>query len=148
MNEGFYARGAQYDAQHGHLTKDVEFFRRIAAEIGGSILEVACGTGRIAIPLLEDGHLVTGVDLEQEMLNRAIEKAGSRASFLLGDMRNMQLGRRFRLVIIAFNSLGHLHTADDVQRFFARVHEHLDSDGRFVITMFNPRSAHALPEAR
>jgi SAM-dependent methyltransferase len=138
MNENFYFRGAHYDAQHEHVTPDVVFFRGIAREIGGPILEVACGTGRIAIPLLDDGHAVTGLDIEREMLDRAIEKTGRKGSFLLGDMRGMQLGRRFRLVIIAFNSLGHLHAAEDVRRFFARVHEHLDDGGRFVLSMFNP----------
>ncbi len=138
MNEDFYFRGAQYDAQHEHVTKDMEFFREIAKEIGGPILEVGCGTGRLAIPLLEDGHSITGVDLEQRMLDRAIEKGGSKSSFLLGDMREMDLGQRFHLIIIAFNSLGHLYTANDVERFFARVHEHLDGGGRFVLSMFNP----------
>ena len=138
--ETFYERGDQYDAQHKHLTNDVAFYRALARDHGGPILELACGTGRILAPLAEDGHDVVGIDLEESMLavSRAKLSNSASAQLLQGDMRYFDLGRKFRLILLPFNSLGHLYERADVENCFERVKQHLSDDGLFVISMFNP----------
>ena len=138
MSDGFYSRGIQYDAQHRHLTADVDFYRSVAREQGGPILELACGTGRILAPLSSDGHDVAGVDAEESMLAIARPKLPKSAQLLCGDMRRFDLGRRFRLVILAFNSIGHLYQRADVESCLDCVKTHLAADGLFVLSMFNP----------
>ncbi len=138
MFEEFYRRGNQYDAQHRHVMADVEFYRAIARDHGGPILELACGTGRILAPLANDGHDVSGLDLEESMLAVARTKLSGSSQLISGDMRHFNLGRKFRLILLAFNSLGHLYQRTDVENCFERVKEHLADDGLFVLSMFNP----------
>jgi SAM-dependent methyltransferase len=138
LSNEFYKRGLQYEAQHKHLTADVDFYRAIAREHGGPILELACGTGRVLVPLAGDGHEVAGLDLEESMIAVARSKLGKSAELRLGDMRHFDLGRKFRLILIAFNSIGHLHKRSDVENCFRCVKEHLSGDGLFVVSMFNP----------
>ena len=138
MFEEFYRRGNQYDAQHKHLTADVDFYRAIARDHGGPILELACGTGRILAPLASDGHDVAGVDLEESMLAVARAKLLGSSQLICGDMRHFNLGRKFRLIFLAFNSLGHLYQRADVENCLGRVKVHLSDDGLFVLSMFNP----------
>jgi SAM-dependent methyltransferase len=84
---------------------DVEFYRSLASEQGGPILELACGTGRVAFPLAEGGFRVVGVDRSRPMLavaeskHRAANQAvASRLEFVEGDMRDFQLHRTFQAV--------------------------------------------------
>lgn len=88
MSDEFYRRGNHYEAQHKHLTADVAFYRLIARECGGPILELACGTGRILEPLSNYGHDVVGIDVEESMLEVAREKLSSSVELRLADMRS------------------------------------------------------------
>lgn len=63
-----------YDLIHDRLTADVGFLRRLAAETGGPLLELGCGTGRLLVPLARDGHRITGVDNSTAMLDRARQR--------------------------------------------------------------------------
>ena len=117
------------------------FYRRLAARAGGAVLELACGTGRYAIPIARDGHAVVGLDSSAAMLAAArtkAEAAGVAVELVDGDMRDFALGRRFALVFIGTNSLLHLHTADDFARFFGCVRAHLQPGGRFAFDVFVP----------
>lgn len=109
------------------------------------ILELGCGSGRLLLPLLRDGHEVTGLDLSQPMLARCAarierlpEAARARATLVRGDFRRFDLGRRFDVVLTPFNAMMHLYTRDDVERFLARVREHLAPKGRFVFDVSMP----------
>ena len=82
----------------GRLDQDVAFYRALAARIGGPVLELACGTGRLTVPLG-----AVGLDLDAGMLARA-RRRGARA-LVQADMRRFALGRRFGVVAIAYNSL-------------------------------------------
>ncbi|GIM68837.1 type 12 methyltransferase [Planomonospora venezuelensis] len=119
----------------------VDFYRAEAERQGGSVLELGCGTGHKLIPIASDGHPCTGLDLSPEMLAEARRKAddrGVQVQWMQGDMRAFDLGRTFDLVVIAANSLLHLHEADELVDCFRSVRTHLAPGARLVLDVFNP----------
>jgi SAM-dependent methyltransferase len=107
---------------------------------GGPILELGVGTGRVAIPLANDGHEVVGVDRSAAMLARAESHARhTRAPLRLveADMRTFSLDRAFALITIPFNTFLML-TPDDRWACLARCREHLSERGRLAIDVFQP----------
>ena len=106
-----------YDSVHP-LTEDIPFWVEEAQASGGPVLELACGTGRVAIPIAQTGVPVVGLDNSSAMLKVARVKARklrlttSVLRFTRGDMRNFSLGKqRFPLVIIPFRSFQALLSA-------------------------------------
>jgi len=140
-----YLAAELYDAVHlGPWKGELEFYQRLAARIGPRVLELACGTGRLSMPLAAGGLAFTGLDLSAAMLERARHKAtqaGVSANFVLGDMRQFNLGQQFDVIFIPINSLCHLHTRAEVEDCFRCVRQHLAPDGRFVVDVFNPSLA-------
>jgi SAM-dependent methyltransferase len=127
----------------------VDFYRAEADRQGGSVLELGCGTGHKLIPIASDGHPCTGLDLSPQMLAEARRKADERAvqvQWVQGDMRELDLGRTFDLVLIAANSLLHLHRAEDLVACLRSVRAHLAPGARLVLDVFNP-SVHLLAQA-
>ncbi len=127
----------------------VEFYSALAQESGGPVLEIACGTGRVAIPIARLGLAVTGVDIVPGMLRQARRKsAGLAARWIEGDGRRFDLGERFRLVFLTGNAFQAFLTRADQEALLARVHAHLHDDGLFAFETRNPRWAAALSDAR
>ncbi len=125
--------------------EDIPFYVNQAAQTGGPILELACGTGRVAIPLMEAGHEVWGVDLSSEMLEVLKEKRSAlapdvqaRIHLVHGDMSRFDLGRRFSLIIIPFRGFQGLITRKQQEGCLRCVREHLAPEGRFVVNVFKP----------
>lgn len=117
------------------------FYRAQAAAAGGPLLELACGTGRLTVPIAADGHEVIGLDASASMLAAARSKASSAGvpvTFLEGDMRHFSLGRRFALIILSCNSLGHMTTCDALIDCLRSVSLHLAHGGRFAFDIVNP----------
>jgi SAM-dependent methyltransferase len=113
------------------------------------LLELGCGTGRVAIPLAEAGLRVTGVDLSPAMLGRARERAGGLALRLVeGDMRTLDLGERFGVVLVPLGGLQHMATAAEVASALATVARHLAPGGRAVIDVEAPHPDDWLPGPR
>lgn len=137
-----YSDGRHYDLQHAGITDDIPFYLGAARKYGGPILELACGTGRISIPMAGEGFDVTGLDISGPMLDRAREKAadaGVSVDWVEADCRDFDLGRKYGLVILAFNALAHIHDHESIDGFLGCVRAHLKQTGRFVIDIFNPR---------
>jgi SAM-dependent methyltransferase len=119
---------------------DVEWFAGLARRTGGPILELGCGTGRIAVPIARDGHQVVGLDRSAAMLERAERRArreNVEVRWVEGDMRAFSFDGSFALVIIALNSFLML-APDDRWSCLARVREHLAPRGRLAIDVFQP----------
>lgn len=136
-----YRDGRHYDRLYAMDGPDVDFYLAIARAIPGPILELACGTGKYVIPWASAGQRVVGLDLSRTMLAHAATKAqaaGVTPTLQMADMRDFRLDERFGLIVIAGNSLCHLHTSGDLERCLACVREHLRPDGRFVIDVFVP----------
>ena len=124
---------------------DVDWYRDKAHELGGPVLELGAGTGRIAIPIAQDGIAIHALDAHPGMLDRLRQKladqpreVGDRVTIVQQDMRSFRLEQRFRLVIAPFRALLHNLTEDDHLACFARVREHLRPDGCFAFNVFHP----------
>ncbi|RCK78268.1 MAG: Methyltransferase [Candidatus Ozemobacter sibiricus] len=132
--------GVIYDKMNTSL-EDLPFYTKWVRLAAGPALELCCGTGRLLLPLVQAGLPVTGLDFTPSMLERARAKArqaGLAVDLIEGDMRRFDLGRRFALVYIPFNSLQNTYTRADLEAIFACVHRHLAPEGRFIVDVFNP----------
>ena len=102
-------------------------------------LELAIGTGRIAIPLARKGVGLTGIDISQQMVSQLKAKAGGGAvDVVMGDFADVDVDGSFPLVYLAFNTLFALLTQERQLECFANVAEHLEPGGRFVLDCFVP----------
>lgn len=125
------------------------FYRALAQEAGGSVLEIGCGTGRVTIPIAELGFPVTGLDIVPGMIERARRKAaGLPAKWVVGDGRSFQLDEQFRLIFLTGNVFQFFLTNADQAAMLERVHAHLLPEGLFAFETRNPRwsSLAARPE--
>lgn len=120
---------------------DVEATVALLAGLAGdaAALELAVGTGRIALPLMRAGVDVSGIDVSEEMVAKLRAKpGGSDIEVTMGDFADVGVEGRFGLVFIVFNSLFALSSQDDQQRCFRNVAAHLTGDGVFVVEAFVP----------
>jgi SAM-dependent methyltransferase len=100
----------------------------------GPVLELAIGTGRLALPLADRGLEVHGIDASEEMVAQLRGKpGGDRIPVTIGDLVDVDVEGRFRLIFVAFNTFFGLRSEEDQARCFARVAAHLTEDGVFVI---------------
>ncbi|KYG30578.1 class I SAM-dependent methyltransferase [Bacillus gaemokensis] len=134
-----------YDDQYGVVEHDIPFWLDITKD-QNEILEIACGTGRITIPLLEAGKKVHAIDYSDEMLKILDEKINSKYPefkdqiFMQNqDMRNLNLNKKFDMIIITSNSLNHIETNKDLQKTFQSIHNHLNENGVLVFDILNPK---------
>jgi SAM-dependent methyltransferase len=137
-----YFDGRHYDLQHKGITDDIPLYLDLARQYGGPVLELACGTGRVSIPLAEQGLEVTGLDIAKPMLDRARCKAvdaGVSIDWVEGDCRAFSLDKKYRLILFPFNSIAHVHTGEDIEKCLTCVRSHLAPSGRFVLDIFNPK---------
>ena len=115
-----------YDLEFGGWEPQGPFFESVARRQGGPVLDIACGTGWLAIPLALSGLAVTGVDIVPEMLARArIKAAGLPIRWLEADCRTLGLGERFALATMTGHAFQSLLTDDDHRGLLASVHRHL-----------------------
>ena len=124
----------RYDAEdtRGDEEQTVEFLARLAGQ--RDALELAVGTGRIALPLAAAGVSVDGIEMSPHMLERMREKPGGDAvDVIMGDMSRVGTGRTYGLVYLVYNTIGNLLTQDDQVRCFENAARHLTDDGVFVL---------------
>ena len=135
---GEYDDAALYDAENGWGPDD-DFYRALALETGGPVLDLACGTGRLARALAWDGHRVVGLDLARNMVARArlLDPDGS-VDWHVGDAAGFELGRHFRLIVMTAHAFQHLIGAGAQAALFAAVARHLEPDGIFAFETRNP----------
>ncbi len=129
-----------YDVWSADMTEDVEFYVELARDADGPVVELAVGTGRVAIPVAEQtGKKVIGIDSSPAMLAVARERASAAGVDLElreGDMRDFSLDEPAVLVTCPGRSLLHLPTWSDRRRVFERVTAALRPGGRFVWNAF------------
>lgn len=139
--ERIYADALLYDQEFAERVDDVCYYRNLALKAEGTVLEIACGTGRLTIPIAESGKEIVGIDLVASMLERAKENSRAmkqRIEFRLQDCRHFSLERKYNLIFCAANAMQHLLDQEDVLHFLEAVKNHLTAGGLFVFEVFNP----------
>lgn len=145
---------------------DIDFFKMLCKG-HKNILELMCGTGRISKPLIEAGFPLTCVDYSEEMLEvfrkkiggpQALSKTGPQAAqaasevvsqtasndrpqnveIVCQDVCELDLGKRFDLIIIPSNSISEIIDKERRRQAFRRIYKHLTADGIFFCTLYNP----------
>ncbi|HKP09894.1 MAG TPA: class I SAM-dependent methyltransferase [Gaiella sp.] len=132
-----------YDPWSASVTEDVGFYVEEARAAGGTVVELACGTGRIAVPIAKAGIALIGVDGSAGMLEVAREYARAEGVEELldlrhGDLREPPVPERVPLVLIPFRSLLHMTTEADRLRALEAARELLLPGGRLVFDVFAP----------
>jgi SAM-dependent methyltransferase len=123
------------------MTSDADLVADRLAELagGGPALELAVGSGRVALPLAARGIEVHGIDASRAMLARLRAKThAERIRVTVGDFANVAVEGEYRLIFVIFNTFFALLTQEDQVRCFANVAKHLARDGVFVIEAFVP----------
>jgi ubiquinone/menaquinone biosynthesis C-methylase UbiE len=130
----------RYEEWAAHMTEDVPFYVGLAMDAGGPLVELAVGTGRVAIPVAQaTGRAVIGIDFSPGMLAQArarAAEAGVELDLREGDMRELELEEPAALVYCPFRALLHLPTWADRRRTFERVAASLRPGGRFAFNAF------------
>ena len=121
-----------------HLALEAGFLRDLAGE-GGRALELAVGTGRVALPLAARGIEVHGIDLSEAMVAELRAKpGGDRIPVSTGDFATTRVDGEFDLVYLVFNTLGNVTTQDAQVDTFANAARHLRPGGAFVVEIGVP----------
>ena len=137
MSFGEDVAAAYDDDPRGDESGAVSFLEELAGE--GPALELAIGTGRIALPLAARGIRVDGIDISPAMVAKLRDKpGGEEISVTMGDFAAVPVPGSYRLIFVVFNTLFNLLTQDDQVRCFENVAAHLDDGGVFVVEAFVP----------
>jgi SAM-dependent methyltransferase len=134
-----------YDPWSASVTEDISFYVEEARGCSGPVVELAVGSGRIAVPIARAGHPVIGVDLSEGMLAvaRALAEEHGVEQLLdlrVGDLREPPVDERVELVICPFRSLLHLQDEAEKLRALRAARDLLAPGGRFVFDVFAPSS--------
>jgi SAM-dependent methyltransferase len=132
-----------YDADAGTFADDLPFYAELAHRTGGTVLDAMCGTGRVILPLAEQGLSVAGLDVSPAMLalgRQKAEEAGvsERVQLVQGDIRDFDVGQHFGLLVVPINSFMHLDTVDDQLAALACLRNHMHARSLLVLDLFNP----------
>jgi len=143
---GYGAEAEFYDLCWSSLVDDIEFYRK---RIGrpGRLLDLMCGTGRVALALARTGWVVDGVDQSVGMLSVARSKLRSiplrvrdRVRFHRGDLAGFRLPFMFDAAVIPVNSFPLILSRRERVRALRNVHRHLDRSGKLLVHIDTPRS--------
>lgn len=135
-----FADPKNYDREFGTIGAEGAFFLDLVRRHGGPVLDIGCGTGRLAIPLAREGLAVTGIDLSEGMLARGHAlSANLEIDWVRGDMREMALAQRYRSAFMAGHAFQAMLTDSEQTALFGGVAHHLEPGGVFAFTSRNPR---------
>ena len=130
--------------EHGVTASDIPFYLEYANRQQGEVLELGCGTGRVAMALAAEGFRITGLDLSEQMLDvfREKLKAGpelaGKITLVHGNMADFSFDRKFALITAPFRAFQAVTAQEDIENTLSCVREHLSDDGIFIVNVFNP----------
>src|SRR5256885_14233899 len=130
-----------YDLQDEGYYDDYPLTEQWARSLGGPLLDLACGTGRMALRMAALGYQVTGVDITPEMIARARQKAAQQAvsiDWVVADARTFHLQKQFPFIYMLENVFQFFLTREDQEAMLARVRDHLLPEGCFLFETRNP----------
>lgn len=124
---------------------DLPFYLDLARRVGGPVLELACGTGRVLLPIAREGIAIHGVDSSPPMLEvlraklqREPAQVRDLVSVAQADMRTFRSGKRYPLVLIPFRPMQHMFTVEDQLAALTTAALHLRDDGLLAFDVFFP----------
>lgn len=135
-----------YDLIHELLQDDIDFILQLAAQYGGPILELGCGTGRVLIPLAKAGYEVIGVDNEKAMLDQAQKRLAEetievrrRTQLMRSDLRFLVLPEAYRpsLILFTFNTALHFQEKE-LQQILIGIKPAMSKESCLFIDYANP----------
>jgi SAM-dependent methyltransferase len=129
-----------YDWEHDGYLADVDIHLAFARRIGGPVLELACGSGRLLAPLAQAGFAVTGVDSSAAMLERARERLNSldlQVTLVQQPIESLALDGHFRTIIVGLDSFGLLTSRDDQLQALRAAKQHATHDARLILDVAN-----------
>ncbi|KPB03852.1 class I SAM-dependent DNA methyltransferase [Bacillus sp. CHD6a] len=135
-----YTDAIEYDRIHENYLVDLPLLLEWVPE-SGPIIELACGTGRLTIPMAEQGYEMIGVDIHGGMLERAKTKAMNKSvniQWYLQDCTQLSLNQPTKLMYMSGNSFQHFLTNEVQDALFQSVHQHLEDRGIFIFDTRNP----------
>ncbi len=130
-----------YDLEDEGYDEDYPLTEQWARSLGGPLLDLACGTGRMALRMAKLGYQVTGVDIVPEMIARARQKAAERSvsiEWVVADARTFHLQKQFPFIYMLENVFQFFLTREDQEAMLARVREHVLPQGCFLFETRNP----------
>src|SRR5437773_7043238 len=131
------------DLQRGDEVSAVRFLEQLAGS--GPALELAIGTGRIALPLAAHGIRVDGVDISPAMVEQLrAQPGGDQLSVTIGDFADVPVTGAYRLIFVVWNTFFNLLSQEDQVRCFENVAAHLTDEGSFVMEAYVPTFLHQL----
>ena len=137
-----YDSGTLYDDIHWWKKNDMAFWEKVISENNPkSVLELACGTGRLTNLFIRENIHYTGIDIVSDFIqtaNAKIKHHPHTATFIKGDIKKFDLNKKFDLIFIAFNSFLHLLTNNDIINCLSQVKNHMHKDSHFIIDIFIP----------
>ncbi len=141
--DDIFFNGDMYESQFTYWWPgpDVRFWIDLAKEFGPRVLELACGTGRVTIPVFESGVHADGIDFSESMLSVARKHAESKSlkiGFMEGDLRSLPFNDRYDLMYLPTATFSHLLTRVDVEAFLSGVRKGLHPSGILALDMHNP----------
>jgi 2-polyprenyl-3-methyl-5-hydroxy-6-metoxy-1,4-benzoquinol methylase len=140
-----------YDLQDEGYYDDYPLTEQWARSLGRPLLDLACGTGRMALRMAELGYQVTGVDITPEMIGWARQKAakqGVSIEWVVADARTFHLQKQFSFIYMLENVFQFFLTRADQEALLARVREHLLPEGCFLFETRNPTPRNLLEGRR
>lgn len=150
---GFYSTIVRfYDAENAGKTDDINLYLQLAQQHGGPLMDIGCGTGRVMIPLAQNGYEMHGIDIEQAMLDRAEECR--QASDILkknmtlhhGDVLSYELDKKFKLMLVPYNGLMHFHDQETQLKVLQKLRSWTADDGLMVLDLPNAGEIFATQE--
>ena len=131
-----------YDSVFSYVNEDIPFYVDEAVRSGGPVIELGCGTGRVAIPIALSGIDVVGLDSSSLMIERARQKANqtgaSNLKLVQADMIDFKLDDKFPLAIVPFHGLLSLLSLEDMERTLLNIRRHLTPEGKLIFDIFVP----------
>ena len=155
MGEAIFDRVARlYDYEQKHFVRDIPFYIEYAKSCGGEVLEIACGTGRVLIPIAQQGIRITGLDVSNGMLDVCRKKIGvdetlkRNVTLVNADMTRFEIEKQFSMIYIAYRSFQSLLTKDEQVACLRQVYNHLMENGIFILDLFAPRHDYLAEQKR
>lgn len=144
MSADLYDDAEFYDLLHAGYRDDLAFYRGLADDHGGPVLELGAGSGRVTVALAQAGHDVVAVEPSPAMRARGTARLAAagcaeRVTWLDADMRTLDLGLAVPLAIAPFHALMHLPTLEDQDAALRAARRHLAAGGAFATDVYVPR---------